>query len=518
MILSKFGLSLSNLHAAFPAWTTEIDLDVLPTCLRLIHQTDGQLLTFWVTDLRSQNKSFHLHLLFVIWNQGVMHLSCQLDEINPSYPDLCPYFPVANRLQRAWFDLMGVRAENASDQRPWLRHNAWSAHNFPLRFENIPIKQFPQVNEFYHFTRVSGEGVHEIPVGPIHAGIIEPGHFRFSIVGEQILKLEERLGYAHKGIHQRFIGCDFQQGSRLAGRISGDSTVAYAWAYSMAVEHLHREQPPTRALWLRALLLERERIMNHLGDLGALGNDTGFSIGYSQFSRLKEDMLRLNEKIWGHRYLRDLIVPGGVSRDIFTSDIDLLREELILLLKEIAILHHIYDEHDGMQDRFLTTGTISTTLAKQLGLIGMSARASGIDIDWRSHIGYFPYQQPELQFKSCVESRGDVAARVNLRFRELDISLQLCNHILQYLPQGVVHQILSPTTEMPLGIGCVEGWRGPILFAIEADENHKIRFAHVHDPSWQNWPAVEHAVLGNIVPDFPLINKSFNLSYSGHDL
>jgi len=422
-------------------------------------------------------------------------------------------------MQRSAFDLMGVRATGAGaeepDARRWLRHGAWSSEEFPLRRDFSSARAAPTRDD-YAFVRVEGEGVHEIPVGPVHAGTIEPGHFRFSIVGEKVLRLEERLGYKHKGIEKRFESMTLEDGARLAGRVSGDSTVAYAWAYAMALESLSRTHPSERALLLRALLLERERIANHLGDLGYLGNDCALSFGFAQFWRLKEDVLRANASLFGHRYLMDRIVPGGVDCDVDAAAAAALNEEALRLKDEVRTLRSIYYNHAGLQDRCITTGRLTPDTAARLGVVGLAARASGHAMDARAHPAFAPYDR--LQPKVASHRNGDVAARIVVRFEEVLESLRLQRVIARTLADGALKVPLNPATEGAFGLGWVEGWRGEVLVALEAGTGGLIRRCHPHDPSWQNWPALEHAVIGNIVPDFPLINKSFNLSYAGADL
>jgi Ni,Fe-hydrogenase III large subunit len=437
-----------------------------------------------------------------------------------TYPDVSSIFPVANRMQRAVFDLLGLRASGASDTREWLRHAAWSQDVFPLRTDfrrnRVDSTSGTGALDDYRFVAVAGDGVHEIPVGPVHAGTIEPGHFRFSVIGERVLRLEERLGYKHKGVEKRFESLDVVAGAKLAGRISCDSTVAYAWAYAMAVETACGAEVPLRALWLRALALERERIANHLGDLGFLGNDAGLAFGLAQFSRLKEDMLRLNAELFGHRYLMDRVVPGGVLIDIDPEETMRLRAECEAIAGEIALLRTIYDEHAGLQDRFIGTGRVAPELAARLGLTGLAGRASAQAWDTRAQYPHAPYDVLDVHMASHLN--GDVAARVTVRFDEIGESLRVLRAILDNLPLGDTLVRLPEAAEGRFGVGWVEGWRGEVFVAFEAGRAGAIRRVHPHDPSWQNWPLLEHAVLGNIVPDFPLINKSFNLSYSGHDL
>jgi Ni,Fe-hydrogenase III large subunit len=363
---------------------------------------------------------------------------------------------------------------------------------------------------------VTGAGVHEIPVGPVHAGIIEPGHFRFSVVGEKVLRLEQRLGYVHKGIEQRFAGMRAHEGQRLAARVSGDSAVAYSWAYCQALEGIADVQPPARGTWLRALALECERIANHLGDLGALGNDAGFAFGLAQFSRLKELWLRSLEAALGHRYLFDFVVPGGVFEDARQPQLQNLAACAAEIAQQASELRRIYDEHAGIRDRFAGAGIVTPALAAQLGLCGLAGRASGQAHDLRAGMPCAPYT--ELSARVIVGFDGDVAARVAVRFDELQESLRLVGEIVRRLPAGTFHVAFADPAQSRTGIGVIEGWRGPVFIALTTAADGTVQRCHPHDPSWHNWPVLEHAIIGNIVPDFPLINKSFNLSYSGHDL
>ncbi len=453
---------------------------------------------------------------------GAFWLDLALSQVNGQwvYPDLSDMFPAAARMQRAAADLSGVHAQNAQDTRPWLNHGAWPADYFPLQAGAAPAAELPATAlQNYDFVRVEGDGVHEIPVGPVHAGIIEPGHFRFSVVGEKVLRLEQRLGYTHKGTELRMTQLPPLQAVRLAGRVSGDSTVAYAWAYCMALESASQTSIPARAAWLRAIMLERERVAAHLGDLGALGNDAAFAFGLAQFSRLREDWLRGSKAVFGHRLMMDCIVPGGVSVDIDRAQRDLLIHLGEAVEKEVRTLFRIYESHAGLQDRFMTTGRVLPELASRLGLTGLAGRASSQVWDVRCDHPFMPYAG--LNVAMATHHNGDVAARVAVRFDELFESLRLIRSMLEDLPVGDIAGTVALPAQASRGAGWVEGWRGELFVALElagADQAHRIERCHLHDPSWQNWPVLEHAIMGNIVPDFPLINKSFNLSYSGHDL
>ena len=472
----------------------------------------GQLLSLWVTPADELPATVHAALLV---DGAVLLVEQAVQDGGAGYRGLQELFPAAARMQRAAADLCGVRADDP-DQRPWLRHTAWAADEAPLVRAPATTPQSGSAVDDYAFVRVAGDGVHEIPVGPVHAGIIEPGHFRFSVVGEKVLRLEERLGYVHKGVERRFTELAPCDGHRLAARICGDSAVAYSWAYCQALEALAAVQVPMRAVWLRGVLLEAERLQNHLGDLGALGNDAGFAFGLAQFSRLKEELLRATEAVFGQRYLMDAVVPGGVAVDPAAKDLGGLALVLGAVAARTRLLRGIYDDHSGVRDRFAGAGVVTPELAHQLGVTGLVGRASLQPLDLRVDAPWPPYHV--LTPTACGRRDGDVAARVAVRFDEVAESCRLAAAFLSDLPDGPTKASVVVPGERRSAIGLIEGWRGPVLVALQTTADARIRRCHVHDPSWQNWPALAHAINGNIVPDFPLINKSFNLAYSGHDL
>jgi Ni,Fe-hydrogenase III large subunit len=505
---------LVRLPCALPIWRGLVDASGWQMAASTMAKAGGRLVALWASD-RGESRGTSVCAAYASAN-GLMWLELPLAPGVLSDTDLSGIFTAAGRIQRAAFDLSGVRADGAGDQRPWLNHGAWPAGHFPLVDRSVPV---PGQLSDYPFVRVEGDGVHEIAVGPVHAGIIEPGHFRFSVVGEKVLRLEERLGYTHKGIEKRFTQLPPLEGHRLAGRVSGDTTVAYAWAYCMALESATDCEIPLRAQWLRALMLERERVANHLGDLGALGNDAALGVALAQFSRLKEDWLRLSKDLFGHRFMMDCVVPGGVAGDIDAAGAVRLAQQCDAIEGELQSLRTIYDEHAGLQDRFAGTGRVRAELAVRLGLTGMAARASGQMGDLRHDQAWSPYDT--LAVNVATHPAGDVAARVAVRFDEAFESLRLIRAIASGLPGGATRSDVRLKPTEAFGAGWVEGWRGEVLVALELDAQGadvRVRRCHCHDPSWQNWPVIEHAVIGNIVPDFPLINKSFNLSYSGHDL
>jgi len=473
----------------------------------------GRLVTLWASG-EDERTVTTIHAAFVA-DPGGLVLTLPIADRDSPYPGIEDLFPAATRMQRAITDLSGVRSTDP-DTRPWLRHAAWPQTFRPLIDPPALAPTTEPAIDSYNFVRVEGDGVHEIAVGPVHAGIIEPGHFRFSVVGEKVLRLEQHLGYVHKGIEQRFTQLPILEAHRLAARVSGDSAVAFSWAYCQALEGIADAEIPPRATWLRALYLEVERVANHLGDLGALGNDAGFAFGLAQFSRLKEQLLRASQEALGQRYLMDAVVPGGTQRDLTRMGIPLLRRCLREIEHEVLTLRTIYDEHEGVRDRFTGAGTVAAELAARLGLTGLAGRASAQAFDLRVDLPCEPYTQ--LSVNKIVRSDGDVAARVAVRFDELHESCRVIHRILDSLPSGPHLTSVPVPADGAVGAGLIEGWRGPVLVALEAGPAGSIRRCHPHDPSWQNWPVLEHAIIGNIVPDFPLINKSFNLSYSGHDL
>ena len=519
MKIPGLDLEFDALPAPVPVWHAQVTFEQWQIAATAVRDEGGRLLALWAGAMAQKPPC--MCAAYVIL-EGAFWLSLPLlqQEGRWVYPDLGPVFPAAVRMQRAAADLSGVHALGAHDTRAWLNHGAWPPDHFPLQQDpgQLPLLAATELVN-YPFVHVDGDGVHEIAVGPVHAGIIEPGHFRFSVVGEKVLRLEQRLGYTHKGIEHRMSQLAPLDAYRLAGRVSGDTTVGYAWAYCMALEAATQTTVPERAAWLRALLLERERIANHLGDLGALGNDAAFAFGLAQFSRLREDWLRVSRQVFGHRLMMDCIVPGGVQ-----CDIDLARREQLLqqcdaVEKEVRTLFNIYEAHAGLQDRFMTTGRVSPALAASLGLTGLAGRASSQSWDLRCDQPWLPYS--EMQVAMATHHNGDVAARVAVRFDEVFESMRLIRRMLVEMPLGdVVCPVLLPQ-QASCGAGWVEGWRGELFVALElagTDQGQRILRCHLHDPSWQNWPVLEHAIMGNIVPDFPLINKSFNLSYSGQDL
>jgi Ni,Fe-hydrogenase III large subunit len=366
----------------------------------------------------------------------------------------------------------------------------------------------------YPFLPVEGEGVYEIPVGPVHAGIIEPGHFRFSVVGETVINLQMRLFFTHKGIEKLFEGRTPGEGVTLAERISGDTTIGHSLAYCQALESLAGCAIPDRAKYLRVILLEMERLYNHIADFGAICNDTGFAAAHSHCFRIRERMLRLNKQLTGNRLLRSGILPGGIGHDL-PPELD-LAAELDTILTDFNEVVEISLGNSMLTDRLEGTGRLTLKTAVDHGVVGYVARASGMDVDVRRDHPFAAY--PMLKFKVPVFETGDVRARTMVRVEEVRESVSLIQQSLAKLPNGPITRPLGKLPAWGLAFGMVEGWRGAILHWVMADEQGKLYRVKVKDPSFVNWPALPFAMLKNIVPDFPLCNKSFNQSYSGNDL
>ena len=439
---------------------------------------------------------------------AVFTLECR----DGKFPSVAALHPAANRLERAISSLYGLKPVASPDARPWLDLGFWGVtHPLSARPRKTPAK-----SRAYAFLPVEGEGLHQIPVGPVHAGIIEPGHFRFTANGETVVRLEQRLGYVHKGIESLMAGADIEKGAKLAGRTSGDSTVAYALAFAHAVESALQVKVQPRAIWLRALMAELERLANHFGDIGAICNDASFSLIYAECGILRERTLRAARACFGHRLMMDRVVPGGVAEDLGPDGEASLCALLATVRGRFPELIEIYDNTASLQDRTVTTGYLAPTLARAFGAGGYVGRASGRAFDARKATAYPPYDQ--LEFEVPVRDDGDVNARVWLRVREVEQSLKLIDQILERLPRGPVRTELGDAGEVREGLGLVESFRGDVLVSVRLDENGAIERCHLRDPSWFQWPLLEAAIEGNIVADFPLCNKSFNCSYSGHDL
>lgn len=475
-----------------------------------------RLVAEWASDESPFGKGF---AVYAAYNEGESYfiVKSSLTPGETSFPTITKYYPAAYRFERQIASLMGLTPEGHPDMRPWIKHEHWPQDAYPLRKSFDGNKPLERVKGEYKWIRTGGEGVFEIPVGPVHAGIIEPGHFRFQAVGEDIINLEERLGYVHKGIEKRFESLPWGEAARLAARVSGDSTVAHTIAFCAAVEEAALCTPPERAMFIRAIMMETERIANHLCDIGAICNDTGMALLNYQFSILRERVLRTSLAVFGHRLMMDRVVLGGVSADITKEGSGAILNELTRLFDEFERLVRIYEDNPSLEDRIYGTGILTPQTSKDLGVVGYVGRASGQAVDARLQKPMRPYER--FAPKKTVLTSGDVHARAWVRIEETRDSIRLIREMLRELPEGPISTECAAPLPGKTGFSAVEGWRGEIIYWVECAPDGSINRCMVRDPSSVNWIALEQAIKGgNIVPDFPLCNKSFNQSYSGHDL
>jgi Ni,Fe-hydrogenase III large subunit len=463
--------------------------------------------------------------LLSLWSDGeAAHLALHAEEATKllvisvpcperRFPSVAATHAPAQRLERTIRDLYGLEPEGAPDTRRWLDHGRWGVRR-PLGAPETA----PATGDAYAFRAAIGPPLHQIPVGPVHAGIIEPGHFRFTCNGEAVVRLEERLGYVHKGLDGLMLGAPLDKAAKLAGRVSGDSTVAYAIAFARAVESALDLEVPARAVFLRALMAELERLANHFGDISAICNDASFSLIHAHCGVLREHVLRVADACFGHRLMMDRVVPGGIATDLAQAGAQGLPTLIRVIRRRFPELIELYDRTASLQNRTITTGILTRELALQYGAGGFVGRASGRAFDARKLPGYAPYG--DLRFDMPVRQEGDVDARVWVRVNEIAQSLALIEQILDQLPAGAIRTDARRPAggDAAEGLALVEGFRGDVLAWVRLGPDGAIARCHLRDPSWFQWPLLEAAIEGNIVADFPLCNKSFNCSYSGHDL
>jgi Ni,Fe-hydrogenase III large subunit len=469
---------------------------------RMMANGEATLLALW-----GDTGAVHMALIAQSPTQiAVLTYECR----NGTFPSVSALHLPAMRLERAIQSLYGLEPSGLPDARPWLDLGFWGVTH-PLGERRAR----PDAIMPYAFLPAEGESLHQVPVGPVHAGIIEPGHFRFTANGETIVRLEQRFGYVHKGIESLMAGATIERAARLAGRTSGDSTVAYSLAFAQAIEAALEIQVPPRALDLRALMAELERLANHLGDIGAICNDASFSIMHAQCGILRERVLRAADAFFGHRLMMDCVVPGGVAQAAGRYDASVFNSLLAEIRGAFPELIELYENTASLQDRTVGTGIAFQSLVRQFGAGGYVGRASGRAFDARRSPGYAPYDQ--LRFDVPVLEAGDVDARVWIRIREVEESLSLIEQIADRMPDGLHRAGLPALRGRREGVGLVEAFRGDVFVWVRL-EGDRVDRCHLRDASWFQWPLLEAAIEGNIVADFPLCNKSFNCSYSGHDL
>jgi Ni,Fe-hydrogenase III large subunit/Ni,Fe-hydrogenase III component G len=484
----------------------------LAQCLRA--DFGAELLLMVAADRRGDAGRFEVHYLFAHsaedwFLQAVEHLPAE----TPRLASLATFHHPASLFEREIHDLFGILVPDHPDPRPLVRHGFWPEDYFPLR-KDAGRREFEDDGRPFPFTPVEGEGVYEIPVGPVHAGVIEPGHFRFSVVGETIIDMKARLYWTHKGTEKLFEGRAPADGLPLAERVSGDTSVGHALAFCQALEAAAGTAVPERARYLRVILLELERLYNHVADFGMIANDTGYAVAHSHCFRIRERLLRLNKRATGHRLLRGAVIPGGVREDL-PPGLD-LAAETEAALRDFDEIVGLCLENTLVMDRLEGTGRLTTRTARDHGALGYVARASGIDVDARRDHPFAAYDR--LRFRVPVFDSGDVKARALVRVEEAREAVGLIRQAVEQLPSGPLAAPVAALPPWEPAFGIVEGWRGAIVHWVMADGAGRLDRVKILDPSFLNWRPLSYAILKNIVPDFPLCNKSFNQSYSGNDL
>jgi Ni,Fe-hydrogenase III large subunit/Ni,Fe-hydrogenase III component G len=489
----------------------------VPAFAELMCSTLGaQLALMAGDDRRGQTASFFVHYLFAHpRDRWLVLASAQADESSPALPSLARWHYPASRFEREIQDLFGIQFVGHPDPRPLVRHGFWPADYYPLRKGEPAPPPFSDDGRAFPFKTVGGEGVYEIPVGPVHAGVIEPGHFRFSVMGETIINMKSRLYFTHKGTEKLFEDQPPADAVALAERVSGDTSVGHALAYCQAIEAATATSVPRRARYIRTVLLELERLYNHVADFGAIANDTGFAVGHAHCSRIREQLLRLNKQATGSRLLRGVVVPGGAARDLPQGlDITAAVDALLADFEEVAA---ICLANTLLADRLDGTGALDQQSARVYNVLGFVGRASGVDADARRDRPFAAYD--ELAFTVPVMTSGDVRARTMVRLDEARQAASLIRQACAACPPGPLAIPLGSQFEpFQPAFGIVEAWRGRIVHAVMLAGDGRLHRVKIVDPSFFNWPALSRALVDNIVPDFPLCNKSFNQSYSGHDL
>lgn len=524
-LLQRFGLGELTPTVEGNRVLFEVAAIDLARVIRTLKQTHGlPLKTVAATDERAAGRSFRIHYVFGVPGEGrflIPFLTVPLEHL--TFPSLTPGDQEFAMYEREILTFFGLVPQG----HPRAERINLHAENFPkdiyplrkdFRWDTAITEPAEKEKEWATFERYAGEGVYEIPVGPVHAGIIEPGHFRFSVLGEEILQLEPRLGYVHKGTEKLFEILAAERHVELAERISGDSSFHHALAYCQAIESLAGVQVPKRALYLRMLLAELERLANHYNDLAFIMLDTGLAFGGSQGTRLRERVLEWNERLTSSRFLRGMLTPGGLKRDISDESLKALKVDLIDLENDFREVMEAVSESLSLLNRLQDTGRLDRVVGEDHGIVGIGARAIGLARDARVDFSYAAYDT--VHFSVPTETTGDVFARFRVREREVHQSFKILHQVIDRAasnpgPVAIELDSLAPNAH---AIGIVEGWRGDIVYFIMTDANGMITRVKVRDPSFLNWQVFPYLVTNDIVPDFPLINKSLNLSYSGNDL
>lgn len=514
----RFGLQIDSIEAPRP---NEMYVHAKPDiagalCSAFYKKHRGRLAGVFAEDECSRSGVYFIYYLYALDSlHAFVLVRIPVPRDKPELLSLTNAVHAVNWQEREIQDMFGIQLIGHPNPRRCVLHDDWP-EVFPLRKDFKLNTGLPPFSGPRHkFRTVEGEGVFQVPVGPVHAGIIEPGHFLFSVAGEPVLYLQLRMFYVHKGTEKLFESLPIAHGARLAESISGDSSFAHATAFCHAVERAAGVQPPARALALRTICLELERLYNHVADIGAICTDVAFVVANMHATRLKEQVLRLNESLTGNRLLRGMARLGGVACDFDAAQLNAISRLVDDFEREFRELVEIIRSNSGVRDRLETTGVLTAEAARNLGIVGIAGRASGFDHDLRRDFPHAFYDR--VRFTVPVFTEGDVQRRMVVRREELFQSFGILRQTIENIPAGPVR---TPPFEIPpdrVALGYVEGWRGEIFHWIHTAPGNRLCRCKIKDPSLQNWPAITEAILGNIIPDFPVVNKSFNFSYSGTD-
>ncbi len=494
--------------------------EIVSMCENLVKIHGLPLKTLSAMDDRKDTGMFRVCYVFGVPKENIFLVPyLTIDPNVPKFPSLVATLHQAGGYEREIRTFFGLEPEGNPDSRPINLHGNWPKGVYPLRKDFNGTTRPEMSKESYAFGKMEGEGVYVVPVGPVHAGIIEPGHFRFSLLGEEVVKFEAQLGWVHKGVEKLFETLPMEKKIALAERVSGDSTVAHALSYAQAIESLSDISISKRAGFLRMIFAEMERLANHFNDIGFIMLDTGFSFGGSNGARLRERIMQWNERISGNRYFRGAVVVGGVMTDIPEALADMLADDLERIENDFEEVYDASMESDSLLNRLKGTGALAKNIALDHGVTGVPIRALGEANDARADFPYAEYGS--VQFGIPTEEAGDVYARFLVKIREIRESFRILNQVLTLLPyetDGMLRVEQKPLRAKGMAIGIAEGWRGDIVYFVATDREGYIARVKVRDPSSLNWQIFPYVFPNDMLPDFPLINKSFNLSYSGNDL
>lgn len=522
--VSGLSRGLPPLRSDAGVWRLQAPAGALQRVMEMLIRQLGGIVLLAAGEDRPQVDAMHVHYLIGLTGASregggsndrweLVHVTISLPREAPVLPSLAALSFPMSRFEREMRDLLGIEPVGHPDPRPLVRHGFWPETFYPLRHDAV-VPDFEDDGRPFPFTAVEGDGLYEIPVGPVHAGVIEPGHFRFNVLGETILKMRARLYFTHKGTERLFMGRRPDEGVILAERVSGDTSVGHALAFCQAVEALAGVDVPRSAKVLRTVLLELERLYNHVTDVGAIIGDTGFPVGQAHCLRLRECLLRLNKEVAGHRLLRGVVVPGGViGVDRLDGGVVPTIERVVSDFEEVV---QICRDNTLVADRLEGTGRLLAEVARDFGVVGYVARACNVAYDARRDLPFAAYEW--VGVAPVVEKAGDVQARLEVRVREVRQALGIMTDALSSLAASVNRVAVGRLPPFTAAFGVVEAWRGRLVHMVLAAEDGRLHRVKIVDPSFFNWPALARTLDDNIVPDFPLCNKSFNASYSGNDL